>query len=83
MKKRQSDSAVKYALEPRLEIVGSGECYAEGIKEIAEYTAERIVLKFSKHSVIFSGDGLFISSFSSEGAVIEGAIVSMEFIGNA
>ena len=74
---------VEYTLAPCLEIRGNSECKVEGLKGISEYSSEKIRINLGKFSVSFLGDGLFINTFSPEGATVEGTIVSVEFESNA
>ena len=74
---------VEYALGPSLEIRGNSECIVDGLKGISEYSSEKIRINLGKISVSFLGDGLFINSFSPEGATVEGTIISVEFESNA
>jgi sporulation protein YqfC len=66
-------------VKPRLEITGSNECVVDGLMGIVEYSNEKIKVNLGKYFVTFYGDGLFINSFSHEGAVVEGSINSLEF----
>ena len=84
MKKRpESDNLITYTNRPHLELTGNTQCIIDGLKGITEYTKEKIKMNLGKYSVCFFGDELYINSFSPEGAIIEGTIVSMEFEGNA
>lgn len=84
MKKRADGEAVfDYTLSPHIELVGTSQCVIDGLKSIIEYSAEKIKIDLGKYSVTLVGDGLFINSFSCEGATVEGTIVALEFEGNA
>ncbi len=82
MKKYETESPVKAAFTPRLELLGNTSCIAEGIKGIISCNEDLITLDLGKQLVSFYGDGLCISSFSSDGAEICGTIVSVEFGSN-
>jgi sporulation protein YqfC len=79
---KNKDDIITYTGEPRLELVGSGECVIDGLKGIIEYSDEKIKINLGKYYVTFFGDGLYINSFSYEGAIVQGTIVSLEFEGN-
>lgn len=83
MKRKDSENLISCACAPRLELTGNTECIVEGIKGIPQYNEEKITIDLGKFSVSIFGDGLYINSFTPQGAVIEGAIVSMEFEGYA
>ena len=68
-----------YTGEPHLQICGNSECVVDGLKSIIEYTPEKIKLNVGKRVVTFLGEGLEINSFTPEGAVVTGFIMSMEF----
>lgn len=71
-----------YTGQPRLEFYGTDECVVDGLKSIIKYSADEIVLNVGKIAVKFLGSELHINSFSPEGAVINGFIMSMEFVSN-
>lgn len=74
-----TDLPVNYCTgQPRLELLGN-ECLVDGLEGILEYTPERIKLAVGKQEITFIGDNLHINSFSRQGAVIEGFIITMEF----
>ena len=79
---KHRDEIIAYTTAPHLEIVGNTECVIDGIKGILEYTKDKIKIDFGKYAVTFVGDELCIDSFSHEGAVVEGTIISVEFCGN-
>ena len=83
MKKRSREKGiVAYALEPHIEICSSDECTIDGIKGITKYSEERITVNLGRYSVTLCGSGLYINSFSSDGATVRGDIISLEFCGN-
>ena len=79
---KNKDEIISYTNKPHLELVGNSECVVDGLKGIAVYTAEKIKIDLGKYFVTFLGDNLFINSFSHEGAVVEGTIISLEFESN-
>ena len=64
--------------KPRLEMTGR-ECLVDGLQSIVEYSNEKIVVSLGTQMITFLGDDLRINSFTREGAVVEGNIISMEF----
>lgn len=70
---------LEYSDMPRIELVGNSECMVEGMKGILEYTKEKIKINLGKYYVTFFGDELFIKSFSYQGAIVQGNIISVEF----
>ncbi len=83
MKNTDSERTLQYACSPRIELIGNEECFVEGLKRIEEYSEGKIKIGLGRLSVTFLGDGLFINSFSEEGATVEGTIMKMEFSDNA
>jgi sporulation protein YqfC len=81
-KSKNTDDIIVYANEPHLHITGNSECVVDGLKGIVEYTSQKIKINLGKYFVTFLGDDLYINSFSHEGAVVQGIIVSMEFESN-
>ena len=79
---RSHDDIIEYTGSPRLEFVGNGECVVDGLKGILEFTNDRIKIDLGKYAVTFIGDELYINSFSRDGAVVEGTIISAEFCSN-
>lgn len=67
-----------YFGKPRLEMTGR-ECLVDGLQSIIEYSSDKITLNLGKQVITFFGDDLRINSFTREGAVVEGNIISMEF----
>lgn len=67
-----------YFGKPRIEIAGS-ECLVDGLDSIIEYSNEKIQLSVGKKTVTFLGSDLCINSFTHEGAIVRGNIVSVEF----
>lgn len=80
MKKDKSkvESFDYYFGRPRLEMDGN-RCLVDGLKSIVEYSDDKITVSLGKQIITFFGDDLHINSFTREGAVIEGNIISMEF----
>ncbi len=76
------EKTLEYVSAPRIELVGNTQCYIEGIKAIEEYSDGKIRINLGKLFVSFFGDGLYINSFSEEGAALEGTIITMEFVSN-
>lgn len=68
-----------YTGEPHLELYGNSECVVDGLKSIIEYKKDKIKLNIGKKAVTFLGEDLEINSLSTEGAVVKGFIMSMEF----
>ena len=64
--------------KPRIEMAGS-ECLVDGLQSIIEYSSEKIVVSLGSQIITFFGDDLRINSFTREGAIVEGNIISMEF----
>ena len=68
-----------YTGEPHLEIIGNFECVVDGLKSIIEYSSDRIKLNIGKRAVTFLGYDLHITSLTTEGDVVQGTILSVEF----
>lgn len=64
--------------KPRIELSGQ-ECVVDGIDSIVEYSENRIRISLGSQLITFDGDGLRINSFTREGALVEGNIMSMSF----
>ena len=79
---KKHDEIVSYAAAPRIEIVVGRECVVDGLQSIVEYTDDKIKIDLGKYVATFIGDGLYIGSFSREGAVVEGTIMGLEFCSN-
>lgn len=78
--KNFSDFPVEYFTgEPHLELYGNTQCVVDGLKSVLEYSGGRIKLSIGKRAVTFLGENLHIDSFTAEGAIVEGFIMSMEF----
>lgn len=65
--------------EPHLEMYGGSQCVVDGLESVLEYSAQQIKLAVGKKKVTFHGDDLHIDSFTPQGAVVEGMIVSVDF----
>lgn len=76
------DSIVSYVTNPRIELIGTNQCIVDGLKGILQYSTDKIKINLGKNSVSVLGDGLYINSFSNQGAIIEGTIISVEFESN-
>ncbi len=68
-----------YNGEPHLELYGNSECVVDGLKSIIEYKKDKITLNIGKKSVTFVGEDLHINQLTTEGAVVQGFIMSLEF----
>ena len=68
-----------YTGEPHLEMIGNFECVVDGLKSIIEYSSEKIKLNIGKRTVTFNGEDLHINSFTPQGAVVQGIILSVDF----
>lgn len=78
--KNTTDFPIQYYTgKPRLEFYGNDECVVDGLKSIIKYSNDEIILNIGKMAVKFIGDDLHINSFSPEGAIVNGFIISMEF----
>lgn len=78
-KSRAEQSEFNYYFgKPRLEMNGN-ECLVDGLKSVVEYSGDKIVISLGKKTIAFFGDDLHINSFTREGAIIQGNIISMEF----
>ncbi|MGN0457356.1 MAG: YabP/YqfC family sporulation protein [Eubacterium sp.] len=75
---KSNEGVISYTALPHIHIVGANRCVIDGLKGIVEYSATVIELNLGKYCVKILGDGLHIDSFSHEGAVIEGTIISVE-----
>lgn len=77
--RKDRDIIVPLNSEPHIEILGNSQCIVDGLKGVVEYKKEKIVINLGKYYVSFHGDDLYINSFSTEGAIVEGNIMSLEF----
>lgn len=68
-----------YTGEPHLELYGNSECVVDGLKSIIEYKKDRITLNIGKKTITFIGEDLQINQLTTEGAIVKGFIMSMEF----
>ena len=64
---------------PYIEISGRKHIELDGVHKILEYNGERIKIRFRKATVLFSGEGLYISNFSGKTAIIKGKLESVVF----
>lgn len=69
-----------YFGKPRIEMSAS-ECLVDGLKSIIEYSDTKIIVSLGSQTITFFGDDLHINSFTRDGAVVQGNIISMEFSG--
>lgn len=76
---RKRDDIISYTILPRVELIGNTQCVVDGLKCISEYKSDKIRISLGDYCVSFFGANLRIDSFSFEGAIICGDIVSMEF----
>lgn len=81
-KPKLNNELTENACQPHLELIGSSRCIVDGLKSIIEYSPDRIKINLGKYCVVFLGDRLYIDSFSYEGAIIEGTIISLELESN-
>lgn len=65
--------------EPHIELYGCSHCLVDGLKSVLEYSSEKIKLAAGKKKITFHGNDLHIDSFTPQGAVVEGMIVSVDF----
>jgi sporulation protein YqfC len=79
---KNTDNIVTFIREPHIEIFSNSECIIDGLKGIMEYTDEKIKVNLGKYAVSVLGDELYINSFSHNGAIINGNIISVEFGAN-
>ncbi|MCD7723587.1 MAG: YabP/YqfC family sporulation protein [Clostridiales bacterium] len=84
MKRKSTPYQTDFPLEyyngtGHIEIIGNRECVVDGLKSILEYSSEKIKLNIGRRTVTFLGSALHIGSFTGDGAVIEGEIMTMEF----
>lgn len=79
---RTDDSISDYIANPRIELIGTHQCIIDGLKGITQYSTDKIKINLGKNSVSVLGDELYINSFSYQGAIIEGTIISVEFESN-
>ncbi len=87
MKKKSNKKLTDFPFEyytgrPRIEFYGTDECVVDGLKSIIKYSGDEIILNVGRVAVKFLGSDLHINSFSPEGAVVNGFIMSMEFSDN-
>lgn len=75
---KDTDNIVNIIREPHIELFGNSECVIDGLEGIIEYTSERIKINLGKYAVSIIGDELYINSFSHNGAIINGYIISLE-----
>lgn len=67
-----------YFGQPRVEVSG-GECLVDGLDSVIEYSSTKIKVSLGSQMITFFGDDLRINSFTREGAIVQGNIMSMEF----
>ena len=67
-----------YFGKPRIEMCGR-ECLVDGLEGIIEYSSTKITVSLGSRFITFFGDDLKINSYTHEGAIVEGNILSMEF----
>lgn len=79
---KNTDTDFNYITEPHIILIGNSKCIIDGLRGICEYTSEKIKINLGKYCVEIIGSGLYIESFSYEGAVVEGDILSLEMAAN-
>lgn len=81
MKKKEklNGTVVGYCECVHVHLVGSSQCIIDGLKGIREYSRDKIKINLGKYCLEVVGSDLCINEFSSEGAVIEGDILSLEY----
>lgn len=79
---KNTDMDFNYITEPHIVLISNSKCIIDGLQGICEYTAEKIKINLGKYAVVIVGSGLYIESFSHEGAVVEGDILSLEMSSN-
>ena len=73
----KADSVIGYTASAHLHLVGSSQCVVDGLKQVIEYTNERIRIDVGSFCVNIIGSGLCINEFSPQGAIIDGDILSL------
>ncbi len=74
-----ADDMVSYALIPHIQVIGNSECVVDGLKSVVEYTNQRVKFNMGSYYITFVGADLCINSFSRQGAIVQGNIMSVEF----
>lgn len=74
-----ASNMVSYALTPHIQVIGNSECVVDGLKSVVEYTNQRVKFNMGSYYITFIGADLCINSFSRQGAIVQGKIMSMEF----
>lgn len=64
----------------RISFSGNREVTVEGCRGVVEYTEESVKLNTGKYLVGFSGRGLQLRNMNEYDLIIDGFIISMEFI---
>lgn len=64
--------------QPRIQLTGN-ECTIDGLQSIIEYSDTKISVSLGTQIITFYGDELHINSYTREGIIVEGNIMSMEF----
>jgi sporulation protein YqfC len=83
MKRYQlEDEIFSYTGDGHIELCGMGQCIVDGLQGITEYSDSKIKFNLGKYSVSIYGSELCINSFTKEGAVVEGSIISLEYESN-
>lgn len=77
---KKSNELDNFLGKPRIEMSGS-ECLVDGLKSIIEYSDTKISVGLGSQTIVFNGFDLKINSFTRDGAIIEGNITDMEFLG--
>lgn len=79
---KNTENMVAYTIEPHIELIGNSELIINGLKGIGEYTDEKIKIDLGRYVITIYGDNLYINSFTKDGAIINGMIISIELNGN-
>lgn len=62
-----------------IELIGNTRATVDGCAGVLDYSSEMIRINTGKNIVRFVGSGLSISSMSSEQAIVNGTILSVDF----
>lgn len=65
---------------PHLEFYGNREAVVEGCRGILEYDEDIVCLNMGKTNIRFMGRGLELRNFTDHSVVIDGFILSVEFL---
>lgn len=79
MKSYDNDEFMIAPTPPRVEICGNNRCVVEGLKSIESYNQDMMRFNLGKYYLSLYGSDMRIQSFSVDGAIICGDIISLEF----